>query len=514
MGVSKVFSAALQGLNVQLIEIEAMASRGLRSFNIVGLGDKSIAESKERVSSAIKSAKLSPPHHQTKRVVINLAPADLKKEGSLYDLPIALSYLLSSNQTEFDPQSKLILGELALDGALKPIKGALSFSLFCKKKGMREIILPQQNAKEAALVTLLGQKKVKVIGVSSLQEALAYLEGRKLVQETEISPLELNRAEEYEIEFGWIKGQNFVKRGLEIAAAGGHNIFLEGPPGTGKTLLAKSVPSILPPLSFEELLEVTQVYSGLGILGEKFLLNKRPFRAPHHTSSEVSLIGGGNPPRAGEITLAHRGVLFLDEFPEFHRNVLESLRVPLEEGKITLQRAKYNLSFPASFMLIASANPCPCGYYNDPEKECSCYPSQIASYRRKLTGPLMDRFDIFCWVPSLKYQELISEEKIGESAKVRERVERARAIQALRFKTEKIHTNAEMKLPQIKKYCQIDSASKNFLKGFINSRKISVRGYHRVLKTARTIADLEGREQIALADISEAITYRLREEKD
>ncbi|RLC39952.1 MAG: magnesium chelatase [Candidatus Nealsonbacteria bacterium] len=512
--VAKIFSAALKGLESQVIEVEVACNKGLRSFNIVGLGDKAITESKERVSQAIKSIKLSPPQAQAKRILVNLAPADLKKEGSLYDLAIALGYLLASKQVRFNPQGKLILGELALDGSLKPIKGVLSFSFLAQKEGFGEIILPKENAKEAGLVNLQErQRKIKIIGAENLAEVISYLEGKKEIPESKVDPQQLKRNfQKFEIDFGWIKGQLHTKRGLEIAAAGAHNVLLQGPPGTGKTLLAKAIVSILPQPSFEEILELTKIYSIAGLLPkERPFLNQRPFRAPHHTSSEVSLIGGGSPPKPGEITLAHRGILFLDEFPEFHRDVLESLRQPIEEGEIAIQRAKYILTFPAKFTLIAAANPCPCGYFGDPEKECTCTASQIASYRRKLSGPLIDRIDIFCWVPSLKYSDLISPDKEGQSQEIRKKVGRAREIQRERFKKEGILTNSEMKIPQIKKYCQIDSSSQNILRKYVDKGLLSARGYHRVLKVARTIADLEGREKILTDDISEALSYRLRE---
>ena len=503
---SKVFSAAISGLDARVIEVETEVSYGLRFFIIVGLPDKAVEESKERIGAALKSSGFKSPHSRPERVLVSLAPADLKKEGSLYDLPIALGYLLASKQTKFSPENKIFIGELALDGKLRPVKGALSFALKAKFKGFSEIILPKQNAPEAGLVSNL-----KVIGADNLSQVISYLKG-----DLKISPWITDREKlfeqiEYPMELSWIKGQEYAKRALEITAAGGHNLLMTGPPGTGKTLLAKSICSILPKLSFEEALELTRIYSVAGILPEtKSIINIRPFRAPHHTSSEVALIGGGNPPRPGEITLAHRGVLFLDEFPEFHRDILESLRQPLEEGEITLLRAKSYLNFPARFTLICATNPCPCGYYNDPERECTCGPSQIQKYRRKLSGPLMDRIDIFIEVPQLKYEKLISKAK-DVTLQIRERVERARSFQKTRLKEEKILTNSEMGIPQIEKYCKVPFQSQTLLKKFVDSGKLSARGYHRVLKVARTIADLEGSEKILNEHFSETLMYRLRE---
>ena len=508
---SKVYSAAIIGLDAQIIEVETDISYGLRCFNIVGLPDKAVEESKERVGAAIKSSYLKSPHQQPHRVLVNLAPADLKKEGSLYDLPIALGYLLVSKQIKFNPQNKIVVGELSLDGKLRPIKGVLSLAMLAKKINFDEIILPKQNAKEAGLI-----KNIKAIGVESLKEAIDYLEGKK-----NISPASenfekfLNQQNESFTNLVFIKGQEYAKRGLEIAAAGNHNLLMTGPPGTGKTLLAKALPEILPPLSLEESLEVTKIYSIAGLLPEgKSLIRKRPFRSPHHTSSEAALLGGGNPPMPGEITLSHRGILFLDEFPEFHRDVLESLRQPIEEKIITVLRAKNRLTFPANFTLVAASNPCPCGNLNNPEKICTCTTSQIQKYKRKMSGPLMDRIDVFVEVPAVKYEKLteVDDERFVE--RIKKRIEIARQIQKERFKSEKgkIMTNNEMPIPQIKKYCETDEKSQSILKKYVNSGQISARGYHRVLKMARTIADLEEKEKISFDNLMEALMYRLKEE--
>jgi len=521
---SRIFSSAITGLNAQIIEIETDVAYGLSRFDIVGLPDKAVEESKERVGAAIKSSGFRSPRQQSQKVLVNLAPADLKKEGSLYDLPIALGYLSASSQIKFNPEGKIFSGELALDGKLRPIKGVLSLALAAEEKGWKEIILPKENAAEAALI-LFSEKekkkefgKIKIIGLESLKEAADYLEGKLRIEPFKINLKNFLEKPDYPTDLGWIKGQESSKRALEISAAGGHNLIMQGPPGAGKSLLASALPSILPDLSFEEALEVTKIYSIAGLLPkEKPLINCRPFRSPHHTSSEPALIGGGNPPRPGEITLAHRGVLFLDEFPEFHRDVLESLRQPMEEGKITILRAKHYLTFPARFTLIAAANPCPCGYRGDPNRACTCVPSQIASYRRKLSGPLIDRIDISIEVPQLKFEKLTSPDEENSSSKIKERTEKTRQIQKERFsvnnpqKKLQIFTNAEMKIPQIKKYCQVDQKSQSILKRFVDSGQLSGRGYHRVLKVARTIADLEGSEKIIYSHLTEALMYRIKE---
>ncbi len=543
---SKVFSAAVAGLDAQIIEVEVDASYGLRHFEIVGLPDKAVQESKERVGAAIKSSNFQSPYQKTQRVLVSLAPADLKKEGSLYDLPIALGYLSASNQIRFNPQEKILIGELALDGKLRPVKGILCLALAAKAKGWKEIILPKANAPEAALISASEKKEqspnhhtkrgemkfaegakidevssrsgagVKIIGVESLKETIDYLEGKIQIAPFKVNIEDFLEKPNYPMDLGWIKGQESAKRALEITAAGGHNLLMQGPPGTGKSLLASSLPSILPDLSFGESLEVTKIYSIAGLLPkEKPLINSRPFRSPHHTTSEAALIGGGNPPRAGEITLAHRGVLFLDEFPEFHRDVLESLRQPLEEGTITILRAKHHLTFPARFTLVAATNPCPCGYYGDPNKACTCTPSQIAKYRRKLSGPLMDRIDLFINVPQVKFEKLTAPDEKNSSPKIREKIEKAREIQRERFSLTRTLVNSEMEIPQIKKYCQVDFRSKNILKRFIDSGKLSARGYHRVLKVARTIADLDynpDATNISYDHLTEALMYRIRED--
>jgi magnesium chelatase family protein len=501
--LSKIFSAAITGLDAQIIEVEVDASYGLRKFDVVGLPDKSVQEAKERVGAAIESSGFKPPHHEPVKVLVSLAPADLKKEGTLYDLPIALGYLVANGKIHFNPANRVFLGELALDGKLRPAKGAVCFAIACRQIGVEEIILPESNAQEAALI-----KGLRVTGVKTLEQTIAYLEGKIQIEPVGEKPAAIISSAPAENDLGLVSGQESAKRALEIVAGGGHNLSMWGPPGTGKTLLAKTLPTILPPLSFEESLEVTKIYSICGLLPDGTLIAQPPFRAPHHTTSDAALIGGGSPPRAGEITLAHRGILFLDEFPEFHRNALEALRQPIEEGEINILRAKHAMRLPARFTLVIASNPCPCGNFGNPEKRCVCSASQIRMYRKKLSGPLMDRIDLFINVPAVKYEKLAHSEfdEQNSSANIRKKIARCREIQEKRFGNN--NANAQMNIRQIKQFCRLDSDSERLMQAAVNSSKLSARGYHRVLKVSRTIADLDESEDVKIKHISEALAYR------
>ncbi len=505
---SKLYSAAIFGVEAFMVEIEVDIHSGLPSFNIVGLPDTAVQESRERVRAAIKNSEFKFP---MQRITVNLAPADIKKEGPIFDLSIALAILVASKQVKPDLLNEyLIMGELSLDGSIKPVNGMLPIALMAKNISKKKLLVPEANAKEAGIV-----KELKVFPVNSLYEVIEFLDKKISIEPISVDLGEIFKlSKNNQIDFAEVKGQENAKRALEVAAAGSHNVIMIGPPGSGKTMLARRIPTILPSLTLEESIEITKLYSISNLLPTDVpLVTERPFRSPHHTISNVGLIGGGRMPKPGEISLAHNGVLFLDELPEFSRSALESLRQPLEDGIVTISRSLSSVSYTSSFMLIASLNPCPCGFYGDPVKVCTCSSSQIVKYRSKISGPLLDRIDIHIEVPRVNCREVMEKDSVENSSIIRERVERARKIQRERYDEDGIFCNAQMTKKQIKKYCNIDDNAKNLLYKAMEKLNLSTRAYDRILKVARTIADLELSGKIEISHLSEAIQYRSLDRK-
>lgn len=504
---SKILSAAVVGLDAELVEVEADTGSGpLGSFAIVGLPDLAVSESKERVRLAVKNSGLPFPQ---KKVIVNLAPADLRKQGPSYDLPIAISVLLATKKIHVlgDIDEMIFVGELALNGQLRPVNGVLSITIMARDKGIKTIFVPSKNAPEAKLI-----KDIEVIPVNTLFELIEYLQGKRNIEAAPYKTINFSNVKTL-VDMSHIKGQEHVKRAMEIAAAGAHNILMTGPPGSGKTLIARAFASILPNLTLEESLELTRIYSVAGELPpDKSLITSRPFRSPHHTASGVALVGGGTFPRPGEISLSHRGVLFLDEFGEFPRPVLENLRQPLEDGVIHVSRASGNLSFPAKFILVSAMNPCPCGFINDSEKNCICAPSQIINYKKKISGPILDRIDLHIEVPRVNFEKLTATSSGENSETIKKRIQKARDIQQKRFKNDIFLTNSEMTSNKVKEICHLNEASVNLLRNAVEQMHLSARSYFRILKLALTISDLAGEQEITTNHIAEALQYRPRVE--